>query len=185
MPDLTVCSAGEAAILGLHPVPGWRPRAPDATHGREDKNARKYRCFVRDCAEFDPGAIGAGNTPSRLFIGYAIDGGLMIAGGIVELLLGVAAERKELEQIARPADRHHRDPAPAGADAESSLLAPPAVGVIQVYPGTIPYIRAVRGKGLPTAVVSSTNTTVNGTDIAVKDVADLLDGTGQPDRNAR
>jgi hypothetical protein len=102
MPDLTVCSAGEAAILGLHPVPGWRPRAPDATHGREDKNARKYRCFVRDCAEFDPGAIGAGNDPSRLFIGYAIGGGLMIAGGIVELLLGVAAERKELEQIARP-----------------------------------------------------------------------------------
>ena len=56
---------------------------------------------------------------------------------------------------------------------------------VAVYPGTIPYIRAVRGKGLPTTVVSSTNTTVNGTDIAVKDVADLLDGTGQPDRNAR
>jgi MFS family permease len=46
--------------------------------------------------------IGAGNNPSRLFIGYAIGGGLMIVGGIVELLLGVAAERKELEQIARP-----------------------------------------------------------------------------------
>jgi hypothetical protein len=46
--------------------------------------------------------IGAGNNPSRLFIGYAIGGGLMIAGGIVELLLGVAAERKELERIARP-----------------------------------------------------------------------------------
>jgi MFS family permease len=45
--------------------------------------------------------IGAGNNPSRLFIGYAIGGGLMIVGGIVELLL-VAAERKELEQIARP-----------------------------------------------------------------------------------
>ena len=57
--------------------------------------------------------------------------------------------------------------------------------MIQVYPGTIPYIGAVRGKDLPTAVVSSTNTTVNGTDIAVKDVADLLDGIGQPDRNAR
>jgi hypothetical protein len=57
--------------------------------------------------------------------------------------------------------------------------------VIQMYPGTIPYIRAVRGKGPPTAVVSSTNTTVNGTDIAVKDLADLLDGSGQPDRSAR
>jgi MFS family permease len=46
--------------------------------------------------------IGAGNNPSRLFIGYAIGGALMIVGGIVELRLGVAAERKELEQIARP-----------------------------------------------------------------------------------
>jgi hypothetical protein len=46
--------------------------------------------------------IGAGNNPSRLFIGYAIGGGLMIVGGIVALLLGVAAERKELEQIASP-----------------------------------------------------------------------------------
>jgi MFS family permease len=46
--------------------------------------------------------IGTGNNPSRLFIGYAIGGELMIVGGIVELLLGVAGERKELEQIARP-----------------------------------------------------------------------------------
>src|SRR5215831_17280927 len=45
--------------------------------------------------------IGAGNNPSRLFVGYAIGGALMIVGGIVELLLGVA-ERKELEQIACP-----------------------------------------------------------------------------------
>jgi hypothetical protein len=52
-------------------------------------------------------------------------------------------------------------------------------------PGTIPYIRAVRGKGPPTAVVSGTNTTVNGTDIAVKGLAELLDGSGQPDRSAR
>jgi MFS family permease len=46
--------------------------------------------------------IGAGNDTSRLFVGYAIGGGIMIAGGIVELLLGVAAERRELEQVARP-----------------------------------------------------------------------------------
>ncbi len=57
--------------------------------------------------------------------------------------------------------------------------------MIQMYPGTIPYIRAVRGKGLPTAVVLSTNTTVNGADVAVKGLADLLDATGQPDRSAR
>jgi MFS family permease len=46
--------------------------------------------------------IGAGNDPSRLFIGYAIGGAMMIVGGIVELLLGVPAERRQLEQVARP-----------------------------------------------------------------------------------
>jgi hypothetical protein len=35
------------------------------------------------------------------FIGYAI-GGMMIVGGIVELLLGVPAERRQLEQVAQP-----------------------------------------------------------------------------------
>lgn len=46
--------------------------------------------------------IGAGNDPSRLFIGYVIGGVIMIAGGIVEVLLGVAAQGKELEQVAPP-----------------------------------------------------------------------------------
>jgi hypothetical protein len=46
--------------------------------------------------------IGTGADPSRLFIGYAIGGAMMILGGIVELLLGVPAERRELEQVARP-----------------------------------------------------------------------------------
>ena len=46
--------------------------------------------------------IGAGNDPFRLFIGYLIGGVLMIAGGLVEVLLGVQAEGKELEQVARP-----------------------------------------------------------------------------------
>jgi MFS family permease len=46
--------------------------------------------------------IGAGTDTSRLFIGYVIGGGIMIVGGIVELLLGVAAERRGLEQVARP-----------------------------------------------------------------------------------
>jgi hypothetical protein len=43
-----------------------------------------------------------GNDPTRLFVGYTIGGAVMIAGGIVELLLGVAAERKELEQVTLP-----------------------------------------------------------------------------------
>ena len=46
--------------------------------------------------------IGNGTDPFRLFIGYAIGGGVMIVGGLVELWLGVAAEGKGLEQVARP-----------------------------------------------------------------------------------
>jgi MFS family permease len=46
--------------------------------------------------------IGTGNNTGQLFIGYVIGGSAMILGGVVELLLGVPAERKELEEIARP-----------------------------------------------------------------------------------
>jgi MFS family permease len=46
--------------------------------------------------------IGAGDNPSRLFVGYAVGGAMMILGGIVELLLGIRAERRGLEQVARP-----------------------------------------------------------------------------------
>ncbi len=44
-----------------------------------------------------------------------------------------------------------------------------AIGGVQVYPGTTPYIRTVRGKGLPTAVVPSTN---------IKQVLDSADISG-------
>jgi MFS family permease len=46
--------------------------------------------------------IGAGHDPFRLFIGYLIGGGVMIAGGAVELLLGVPAQKQPLEAVARP-----------------------------------------------------------------------------------
>jgi len=46
--------------------------------------------------------IGAGTDPFRLFIGYLIGGGVMIVGGVTELLLGVPAQQKPLEAIARP-----------------------------------------------------------------------------------
>ncbi|HUE28189.1 MAG TPA: MFS transporter, partial [Solirubrobacteraceae bacterium] len=46
--------------------------------------------------------IGSGHDPSLVFAGYALGGALMIIGGVVELLLGVPAENKELEQVARP-----------------------------------------------------------------------------------
>jgi MFS family permease len=46
--------------------------------------------------------IGAGTDPSRLFIGYLLGGAVMVFGGVVEILLGVRAERRPLEDIARP-----------------------------------------------------------------------------------
>ena len=38
----------------------------------------------------------------RLIIGYLIGGGVMIVGGVTELLLGVPAQQKPLEAVARP-----------------------------------------------------------------------------------
>lgn len=46
--------------------------------------------------------IGTGSDPFKLFIGYLIGGGVMVAGGVAEIVLGIAAEGKSLEDIARP-----------------------------------------------------------------------------------
>ncbi len=46
--------------------------------------------------------IGNGANTSRLTIGYLIAAGAMVAGGIVEIVLGIAAEGKSLEDIAHP-----------------------------------------------------------------------------------
>jgi MFS family permease len=46
--------------------------------------------------------IGTGNDPNKLFIGYLIGAGAMILGGLVEIVLGVNAEGRSLEDIAKP-----------------------------------------------------------------------------------
>jgi MFS family permease len=46
--------------------------------------------------------IGDGSDPHRLFVGYLIGGGVMVVGGLVELALGVKAERRPLESVATP-----------------------------------------------------------------------------------
>jgi MFS family permease len=46
--------------------------------------------------------IGQGGDPFRLFIGYLIGAGAMIVGGLVEIVLGVKAERRPLETVAIP-----------------------------------------------------------------------------------
>jgi MFS family permease len=46
--------------------------------------------------------IGTGNDPNKLYIGYLIGAGAMIIGGLVAVFLGVNAEGKALEDVARP-----------------------------------------------------------------------------------
>ena len=46
--------------------------------------------------------IGNGSDPFKLFIGYLIGAGVMIVGAVVEVLLGVPAERRSLEDVAAP-----------------------------------------------------------------------------------
>jgi MFS family permease len=46
--------------------------------------------------------IGNGEDPTRLFWGYLPGGAVMVLGGIVALVYGVAAERRSLEDIATP-----------------------------------------------------------------------------------
>jgi MFS family permease len=46
--------------------------------------------------------IGTGQNPTRLFWGYILGAGMMILGGVVEIFLGVNAEGKALEDVAKP-----------------------------------------------------------------------------------
>jgi MFS family permease len=60
------------------------------------------QCFGALGPVFYGHLIGNGSDPFKLFIGYLIGGGVMIIGGVVEIVLGIAAEGKSLEDIARP-----------------------------------------------------------------------------------
>jgi MFS family permease len=46
--------------------------------------------------------IGAGHDDFRLFIGYLVGAAVMMAGGVIEVFFGVAAERRSLEDVATP-----------------------------------------------------------------------------------
>jgi MFS family permease len=60
--------------------------------------------------------IGTGTSRTPLFIGYVIGGAIMVLGGIVELLIGIKAEGKSLEDITKPITSTAAEPAaePAG-----------------------------------------------------------------------
>jgi hypothetical protein len=46
--------------------------------------------------------IGNGSSTTGLFIGYLIGAGIMLLGGIVEVLIGINAEGKSLEAVTKP-----------------------------------------------------------------------------------
>jgi MFS family permease len=46
--------------------------------------------------------IGNGQDHTKLFLGYLIGAGVMIVGGVIDIILGVAAEGKSLEELASP-----------------------------------------------------------------------------------
>ena len=67
--------------------------------------------------------IGTGSDPTRLFVGYLVGAGIMVAGGLVELVLGVRAERQPLETVMRPLSAVSAAVPRAGG--ATALFAPP------------------------------------------------------------
>ena len=55
--------------------------------------------------------IGNGSSKTGLFIGYLVGAGIMIAGGLVEVFLGINAEGKSLEDVTKPLTATSTDPA--------------------------------------------------------------------------
>jgi MFS family permease len=52
--------------------------------------------------------IGDGSNPFMLFLGYLLGAGVMIVGGIVTIIFGIAAEGRSLEDIAAPLAAENR-----------------------------------------------------------------------------
>jgi MFS family permease len=46
--------------------------------------------------------IGDGSSRTPLFVGYLIGAGIMMLGGVVEILFGINAEGKSLEAVTKP-----------------------------------------------------------------------------------
>jgi MFS family permease len=60
------------------------------------------QCFGAIGPIFYGHLIGNGHDPAKLFVGYLIGAAVMVVGGLVEVMLGVDAEQKSLEDVALP-----------------------------------------------------------------------------------
>jgi MFS family permease len=60
------------------------------------------QCFGAFGPVFYGWLIGDGSDPGRLFVGYLVGAAVMVVGGIVAFVFGVAAERRSLEDVASP-----------------------------------------------------------------------------------
>jgi MFS family permease len=73
------------------------------------------------------GSFLASGSTTELMIGYLIGAAVMAAGGLVELIFGVAAERKSLEDVARPLSMiRHAGESLAGTLASGGAVGSPA-----------------------------------------------------------
>jgi len=59
--------------------------------------------------------IGDGSSTTGLFIGYLVGAGIMIAGGVIEIIFGINAEGKSLEDITKPLTSTSAEPEPPEA----------------------------------------------------------------------
>lgn len=60
------------------------------------------QCFGAIGPVFYGHLIGNGHDPYKLFLGYLVGAAVMMIGGLVDVFLGVDAERKSLEDVAAP-----------------------------------------------------------------------------------
>ncbi len=74
--------------------------------------------------------IGDASSNTGLFIGYLIGAGIMILGGIVEVLFGIAAEGQSLESVAEPLSAVSVKHSGSPHTGKPSSLGGPALGVI-------------------------------------------------------
>jgi MFS family permease len=70
------------------------------------------------------GSLVASKKPSEVAIGYLIGAVLMFSAGLVELVFGVPAEQKPLEEIARPLSATEPDDSEVGEQTEHRARAP-------------------------------------------------------------